>query len=578
MGRRTEQPEPRPSPELLAAMGHLADAEREDEVVERSLAVVTAVAGSDLAVLLLESEDGWTACGTLGGATLPGPLAARLKRAAARWSVAGSRLGPLRGFASTSVHELRVGGARLGFLVAASGSAVEHDGPATELLELLARQASAALLAARHTAEQAARGEILRAVQSRLDEVLWERNRHLEIHEQLTAAAVEGGRSGAVAQALHRTLGVPVVVEDAEGALLAVQGGSGDPRGLSPSQLARLRQRLRHAEQPITAGGLIAYPVRSGQARLASIWLVGESADLPGELTMVALEHGATALAVELERGRGLAEAELRLRRDLTEELLEGTLPDERATLERLQALGIDVSNPARVGVVRPERDISSTWLLDNVRSAGVRLATFRQGRVAFVASEDAAWLEIQERLARVSGDPRLAVGVGSACHTIADYPRSYGEARRAADLGARTGERLVRFDELGVLKVLLATEDPAVLESFVDELLGSLVAYDLARRAELVPTLAAYLECGGSVREASVALFIHPSTLKYRLKRIRELSGLDLSDPGVRFQVQLATKARQVLEAAAGREWPGRRGDEPRGALLWTSLEGTDV
>jgi hypothetical protein len=578
MAGRTGPLEPHLSPELLAAMAYLADAEREDEVVERSLAVVTAVAGSDLAVLLLESEDGWIACGTLSGAPLPRPLAARLKRAAARWSVAGSRPGPLRGFASTSVHELRVGGARLGYLVAASGSAVEPDGPAADLLDLLARQASAALLAVRLAAEQAARGEVLRAVQSRLDEALWERNRHLEIHEQLTAAAVESERSGAVAQALHRILGVPVVVEDAEGALLAVEGGSGDPRGLSPSRLARLRQRLQHAEGPVTAGGIVAYPVRSGREGLASIWLASESADLPGQLTAVALEHGATALALELERERRLAEAELRLRRDLTEELLEGTLAEEPEALERLEALGVDVSEPARAGVVRPERDISPTWLLDTVRSAGVRLATFRQGRVAFVAPEDAAWSELQELIARVSGDPRLAVGVGSVCRTIADYPRSYEEARRAADLGARTGERLVRFDELGVLKVLLATEDPAVLESFVDELLGPLVAYDLARRTELVPTLAAYLERGGSVREAAAALFIHPSTLKYRLKRIRELSGLDLSDPRVRFEAQLATKARQVLEAAAGRERPGRRGDEPRGALLWTSLQGTDV
>jgi len=220
-------------------MAYLADAEREDEVVERSLAVVTAVAGSDLAVLLLESEDGWIAGGTLSGAPLPRPLAARLKRAAARWSVAGSRPGPLRGFASTSVHELRVGGARLGYLVAASGSAVEPDGPAADLLDLLARQASAALLAVRLAAEQAVRGEVLRAVQSRLDEALWERNRHLEIHEQLTAAAVESERSGAVAQALHRILGVPVVVEDAEGALLAVEGGSGG----SPGAWSRWRSR-----------------------------------------------------------------------------------------------------------------------------------------------------------------------------------------------------------------------------------------------------------------------------------------------------------------------------------------------
>lgn len=561
----------------LALLANLSDAADEEQVIRRTLAAASHVVPTGLAALVLESEGRWEAHGTAAGGQLPRPLALRLERAAARWSSPDASPGTLRGYARTWARELRAAGTRLGYLVCASQDR-DEGGPDPRLLDVLAPHAAAALVAVRLPAERAARADVLRAIHSRFEEALWERNRHLEIHEELTAAAMDADGSGSVARALHRILGVPVVLEDSEGALLAVAGGSGDPRALSPARLGRLRQRLRHAEQPITAGGLIAYAVRCGPDRLASIWLAGESADLPRELTLVALEHGATALAAELERERRLAEAELRLRRDVTEELLEGALPDEPATRGRLRALGVDLDEPARVGVVRPGRDISSTWLLDSIRSAGVPLATFRQGRIAFVAADGAAWSNLQELLARLSGDPRLAVGVGSVCRSIADYRQSYEEACRAADLGGRTGERVVRFDELGVLKVLLAAEDPAVLESFVDEVIGPLVAYDLARRAELVPTLAAYLESGGSVQEAAAALFVHPSTLKYRLKRIRELSGLDLSDPRVRFQAQLATKARQVLDAVAGREWPLRSPEEPRGALLWASLERTDI
>src|SRR5207249_2613187 len=69
-----------------------------------------------------------------------------------------------------------------------------------------------------------------------------------------------------------------------------------------------------------------------------------------GEQELVALEQGATVLAMELARLQSLAEAELRLRRDLVEELLAGT--DEESALGRARALGYDLERSHRVVVV----------------------------------------------------------------------------------------------------------------------------------------------------------------------------------------------------------------------------------
>jgi DNA-binding PucR family transcriptional regulator len=98
------------------------------------------------------------------------------------------------------------------------------------------------------------------------------------------------------------------------------------------------------------------------------------------------------------------------------------------------------------------------------------------------------------------------------------------------------------------VVKVLLGA-DPANLRRFAEEWLGPLIAYDRAHRADLVRTLAVYLEAGGNQANAAEVLFIHVSTLKYRVQRIREISGRDLSDPGVRFHLLLATKVLRALE-----------------------------
>ena len=65
--------------------------------------------------------------------------------------------------------------------------------------------------------------------------------------------------------------------------------------------------------------------------------------------------------------------------------------------------------------------------------------------------------------------------------------------------------------------------------------------------------TLTQYLEHGGNYDATAAVLSVHRSTLKYRLQRIRELTGLELSDPDVHFNLQLATRAWGTLLALRG-------------------------
>jgi DNA-binding PucR family transcriptional regulator len=68
----------------------------------------------------------------------------------------------------------------------------------------------------------------------------------------------------------------------------------------------------------------------------------------------------------------------------------------------------------------------------------------------------------------------------------------------------------------------------------------AQLLAYDEEHNTNLVETLRAWLEAFGDVIAASTAMFVHPNTFRYRLRRLAEVGQLDLNDPEARFAAML--------------------------------------
>jgi DNA-binding PucR family transcriptional regulator len=83
-------------------------------------------------------------------------------------------------------------------------------------------------------------------------------------------------------------------------------------------------------------------------------------------------------------------------------------------------------------------------------------------------------------------------------------------------------------------------------------EWLGALLDYDGNHHSNLVRTLSEYLDCGGNYERTAQVLVIHRSTLRYRLQRIREITGLSLQDPDSRLNLHVATRALKVLNESA--------------------------
>jgi DNA-binding PucR family transcriptional regulator len=159
-------------------------------------------------------------------------------------------------------------------------------------------------------------------------------------------------------------------------------------------------------------------------------------------------------------------------------------------------------------------------------------------------------------------GGTPCRVGVGSICTQPGHFPRSYHHACLALKVQRASGsvDRTTVFDGLGIYQILGESEDTLGIEQFARQWLGGLLDYDERKGSTLVATLSRYLECGKSHAATADALALHRNTLKYRIGRIREISGHDLSDPDTLFNLQLATRAWHTLEALRAQYEPTDR------------------
>ena len=108
----------------------------------------------------------------------------------------------------------------------------------------------------------------------------------------------------------------------------------------------------------------------------------------------------------------------------------------------------------------------------------------------------------------------------------------------------------LLAFEDTGSYRLLLPamSEDPGELERFYEETVAPLAAYDDQYETELVATIEAYLDNDGSVTPTAEQLFTHRHTIRYRLERVKELCGHDITSTEGREKLGLGLKAMRVL------------------------------
>ncbi|MGH2618701.1 MAG: PucR family transcriptional regulator, partial [Thermomicrobiales bacterium] len=145
------------------------------------------------------------------------------------------------------------------------------------------------------------------------------------------------------------------------------------------------------------------------------------------------------------------------------------------------------------------------------------------------------------------------ALAISAPALGVASIPNAAREARLVATLQAqaqipRRAASFGSISDVGPMGLLYQLRDAPELQQFITETLGGLEGQD--PRGTLRATLRAFLESGGSHVEASQRLGIHRNTLAYRLRRIGELIGRELTDPGAWLTLHLALNASAMLAA----------------------------
>ena len=438
------------------------------------------------------------------------------------------------------------------------------------LLRSLAQQTGIAIANARlHSSKQLANAVLAETVAAL--------QRKTAIHDRFTQVALSGGGHDGIVHALHELTGLPAGIEDRAGNLLSWAGPeeARPRRPATTSRREKLADRAFRAGRPIRADGRL-FTVARPRADIVGVLLLVDPDEVAGEPEIVALEHGATVLAIELTRLLSLAETELRLGVDLVADLVGGT--DSDGAYRRAQALGHDLARPHRVIVLGSaqaqvpsqsgsEPDALLSAVREGMGSDRPPLLMQRGSGVVLLAAvksaaDDSPWQRLAQTLRSRPVGRHCRIGVGGLCQVPADYPRSYREGQLALRLAETSGVRqaVACYDQLGVYQLLSEVADPSGIDAFVRQWLGSLLDYDERRGASLVTTLSRYLDVGGNYDATAAELAVGRTTVRYRLSRIREISGHDLSDPDTRFQLQLAAKAWSTLQALTqSRTAPGR-------------------
>jgi purine catabolism regulator len=381
--------------------------------------------------------------------------------------------------------------------------------------------------------------------------------RGIAIHKRLERLVLEEHGLPSVVQALAEAIGGAACVLGARGDRMA----SGHTfREFPPAALDAVAEEIRRRATPMTfapehpdiAGHALALPIAAGGDQA---WLVAVRDGGPlGPFERLLLQQAVTVVALELMRQRVVRDTERRLAGDVFAEALTGRL--EQSELEtRLAPFGVASEALVMVfgGLDRPRAAEHALERLLLASPAGGGLVATRGpllcavvtgGQVDPIELASGARAALAERF----GSVRAAVSRPAA---VVDLHRAFHEARCALEASALangSAPDVASYRDLGAFQLLLSLQDDEALRLYCDSLLGPLENGGGEYGDELLRSLEAFIEQNGQWERAARELFCHRHTLRYRIRKIEELTGRDLSRARDRIEFWLALRARELL------------------------------
>ncbi len=411
--------------------------------------------------------------------------------------------------------------------------------------------------------------------------------RSIAAQERLQGIVLSERGLDAIVAAIAALVGGPALVFDGRGELEAMHAFR---RALEPDAVTALGDELRdRGRRGETRGFVPAYPDLSTRALalpvgspdgpeggLPQAWLIAAK-DTGGlaEIDRLILHQAVTVIALELLRRRVADSTERRLAGDVLSAAVAGELAGPELT-RRLEPFGLG-GRVTTLVLAPTERngDAVEAALGEALRAEAVSGLVAQHGRFAGAVLPgflDDELVEVAGRIAaRVAEQTGAVAGAGAGRAVPAGRVReSWHEARFALEARELTRDEhggsgpglngngkpppapeLATYRDLGSFRLLLSLQDTDALRLYCDSLLGPIENGEGQYGGELMRSLEAFIECNGQWEAAARRLYCHRHTLRYRIRRVEELTGRDLSSARDRIEFWLALRGSELVQTA---------------------------
>ena len=402
--------------------------------------------------------------------------------------------------------------------------------------------------------------------------------RSAAVEERLGDLVLAGSGLGTLVDGLAQILGKPCAVYDPDHTRLAAATDPQADDGMLPRLLEPPCLSDPQVRSALEAGGedraFLVPPLPDAHVmhRHLVAPIVGDG-ELWGRLIvmecgtrfaggdMLTLRRAARLIALHMRAERSAVEADWNAGASLAAELLGGCC-DGTLVKRRAERLGVVLDAPHVVVLIGARRERCAAVSDFRVVAAAFRdLAPELRVHATKVADGVAALVEVPaladpptfiesakvllaEICERLGGSADIAAAISTARSDVAAYADAYAEARQVLDCVRRYGAEgapvALSAADLGTGRVFLATADAEAVKVFADSTFGGLVR-DPSKK-QLLATLGCLFDNMGSIRRCALRLGVHENTIRYRLTRIEELTGLSIThDPDAQLGARLA-------------------------------------
>ncbi|MGW2651821.1 helix-turn-helix domain-containing protein [Streptomyces sp. NPDC001393] len=453
-------------------------------------------------------------------------------------------------------------GAPMGTLTGYVDSVRSIEDDDLDQLTLLSDHAAAAIVAARRRDRERLALAALRETNAASQVQKEALARLSDVQHTLTGLVLEDAGLHRIAATLGAALDADVYLDDEQGQPIVSSTRAGlrtvpaPFRGIAEVDDETIAAAMASGRATTTGERrylLVPVP-RVGRTQIR-MWLRPRGAGELDEHTVRAVEGCAALIAVERSRLEVQAHAEARLVNDLLADLLSpASMAYPESVVARARALGHDPTSCHTPIIVLPfatEAADAETGVADLAASLvamvrGMRprpvVGTVGQAAVVLVpAGERSDATETVLRYAREPGQGQFRWVVGTTAPTLVDVRTPLDVALRAANLLTADSPRVVHIAGFGVPGLLLEAGTSERMLRFAEDTLGPIIGDDQAKEGGLLTTLTEWFRCDMSARDTARRLYVHPNTVGYRLRRISELTGLRLTNPGDLMTLRLA-------------------------------------